>query len=270
VHFDADPARIAQVLGNLLSNASKFSPRGGRIGLSLEVAGSEHEQPQQAILRVRDSGIGIAADQLPHIFDMFMQVDTSLERSQSGLGIGLTLVKNLVEMHEGSVEAHSAGLGHGSEFVVRLPLLKDEGGGMKDGSDTGHSDSSFIQPASSLRVLIVDDNRDSADSLAMLLRLTGHQTHVSYDGLAGLEAAEKFQPEVALLDIGLPKLNGYEVCRRIRQQPWGKTMLLVALTGWGHAEDRKTSSAAGFDAHLVKPVEYEALKKLLSGLKATI
>jgi PAS domain S-box-containing protein len=272
IFLNADPTRLAQVVGNLLNNACKFTNKGGRIWLTVEREG------EQAVIRVRDSGIGIAADQLPRVFDMFMQADTSLERLVSGLGIGLTLVQDLVEMHEGTVEVHSAGVGQGSEFVVRLPLwkdeggrmgAKDEGGRMKDESGQESPASSFIPHPSSLKVLVVDDNRDSAMSLAMLLELTGNETHTAYDGLEAVEAAATLRPDVVLLDIGLPKLNGYEAARKIREQPWGKSMVLVALTGWGQEEDRRRSEEVGFNAHMVKPVELAALQKLLAGLKAT-
>ena len=267
IYLNADPTRLAQVVGNLLNNACKFTDKGGRIWLTVERE-PPRSPPSQggaeggiAVIRVRDSGMGIAADQLPHIFDMFMQVDTLLERSVSGLGIGLTLVKALVERHEGTVEAHSSGLGQGSEFVVRLPI-------MVEAPKPPPSEPTASQPTTTTgrRILVVDDNWDSAESLAMLLQIAGNETHTAHDGLEAVEAAERFRPDVVLLDIGLPQLNGYDVCRRIREQPWGKTMVLVALTGWGQEEDRNKSKDAGFDAHLVKPVDYGALMKLLASL----
>jgi CheY-like chemotaxis protein len=247
-----------QVVANLLSNACKYTGRGGRIRLEVEQEG------RHAVLRVQDNGVGIAPDQLGRIFDMFMQVDTSLERSVSGLGIGLTLVKSLVELHGGTVEARSDGPGQGSEFVLRLPLLVVE---PQMGLPLGPA-AAEAAPASPRRILIVDDNRDSAESLATLLSITGNQTRTAFDGLAAVEAAEAFQPDLVLLDIGLPKLNGYEACRRIREQAWSKGMLLVALTGWGQEEDRSRASDAGFDDYMVKPVDYTALKKLLASLPA--
>ena len=254
IHLDADPTRLAQVVGNLLNNACKFTDKGGHIHLMVERAGD------QAVIRVRDDGVGIVSDQLPRLFEMFAQADTSLERSRDGLGIGLTLAKTLVELHGGSVEAHSQGLGLGSEFTVRLPVLVDAPQSLsRVALDTPPA-------AQSRRILIVDDNEDGAQSLAILLRLSGHDTHTAHDGVAALEAAERVRPDVVLLDIGLPGLNGYEVCRRIRQQPWGKNLVLVALTGWGKDEDRKKSAEAGFDSHLVKPVDHAVLAGLLASM----
>jgi len=255
IYLNADPTRLTQVVGNLLNNACKFTDKGGRIWLAVEREGG------QAVIRVRDTGIGIAAGELPRIFEMFTQVDTSLERSVSGLGIGLTLVKNLVEMHGGTVEVHSAGIGQGSEFVVRLPIRIET---LKPPPEPTVSEPTTTRR----RILVVDDNRDSAESLALLLKLTGNETHTAYDGLEAVEAAATFRPEVVLLDIGLPKLNGFEAARKIREQPWGKGMVLMALTGWGQDEDRKKSREAGFDGHLVKPVDHVALTKLLAELGA--
>ena len=254
VYVYADSVRLVQLFGNLLSNASKYSEPGSRIELTVEQQGGE------ALVSVKDTGIGIPPDMLSKIFEIFTQVDQSLERSQGGLGIGLMLVKQLVEMHGGSVRALSEGPGRGSEFVVRLPVqtgkprqeqpLKTIRAGPT--STEGH------------RILVVDDNRDSAGSLAALLQMTGNETHMAYDGLQALDEAATFKPQVVLLDIGLPELNGYDVCRKIRQQPWGKDMVLIALTGWGQEEDRKRSAEAGFDDHLVKPVNHDALMKILA------
>jgi CheY-like chemotaxis protein len=255
LYLDADPARMVQAIGNLLSNACKFTNRGGRIRLSVAREG------EQAVIRVQDDGVGIAPEQLGRIFEMFMQVDTSLERSVSGLGIGLTLVKSLVESHGGSVEAHSAGIGQGSEFLLRLPLIAELPKPLPPAPLA-----SVPGPAAQRRILIVDDNRDSAESLGMLLSITGHQTHTAFDGLEAVEAAEKLKPDLVLLDIGLPKLNGYEACRRIRDQAWSKGMTVVALTGWGQEEDRSRASEAGFDSYMLKPVDYAALKRLIASL----
>jgi signal transduction histidine kinase/ActR/RegA family two-component response regulator len=258
LYLDADPVRLAEIVGNLLNNASKFTVRGGRIRLTVEQDGGE------AIIRVWDSGIGIASDKLPHIFDVFMQVDTSLDRPQGGLGLGLTLVKSLVELHGGTVQAYSAGIGQGSEFVVRLPIMVRTPA--QAPSKPAASESAIATPR---RILVVDDNRDSAESLATLLKLSGNETHTAFDGDEALERAAAVRPDVVLLDIGLPKMNGYEAARRIRQQPWGKSMVLVALTGWAHDEDRQKTRQAGFNAHLVKPVDLAAIRKLLAASAAS-
>ncbi len=261
VYLHADPVRLAQVFSNLLNNACKYSEPAGRIWLTAERRGSE------VVVTVKDAGVGIAPDMLPRIFDMFSQVDLSLERSQGGLGIGLTLVKNLVELHAGTVEAKSAGTGRGSEFVVNLPLPSETwlaAQGETGNPQTLAAGNAPVAPVR--RILVVDDNRDAATSLARLLQLSGNTTHTAFDGLEAVQAAATHQPDVVLLDIGLPHLNGYEACRRIREQPWGKHMALVALTGWGQEDDRQKSKDAGFNAHLVKPVEYAALTTLLGEL----
>ena len=262
IFLNADPTRLAQVVGNLLNNACKFTDKGGRISVTLEAKGTGHEA--EVVIRVRDSGIGIAADQRSRIFEMFTQIETSVERSRSGLGIGLSLVKNLVEQHGGAVEVHSAGMGQGSEFVVRLPILVET---MK--MPSAEPAPSETTTTTARRILVVDDNRDSAQSLAMLLELTGNETYVAHDGDAGVKAATTFRPDVVLLDIGLPKLNGYQAARKIREQPSGKRVVLVALTGWGQEEDQEKSREAGFDAHLVKPVDFAVLSKLLAEVGAS-
>jgi signal transduction histidine kinase/CheY-like chemotaxis protein len=254
--LDADATRLTQAICNLLNNAGKFTSRGGRILLAVE------RQDAQAVIRVRDTGLGIAPDQLSRIFDLFAQVDTSLERTRSGLGIGLTLVKNIVEMHGGTVQAHSDGIGQGSEFVVRVPVPAEA-------SEPALPQPSPREPAvhtPARRILVVDDNHDSAASLAMLLKLAGNETRTAHDGLQAVEAAAAFKPEVILLDIGLPKLNGYDAARRIRERSGSNGTVLVALTGWGQDRDRQMSKEAGFDAHLVKPVDLAALKQLLASL----
>jgi PAS domain S-box-containing protein len=253
VHIDADPVRLAQVFSNLLNNSAKYTEPGGHIWLTAEV--SDHE----VAVRVRDTGLGIPAHALPRIFEMFSQVDRNMERAQGGLGIGLTLVRRLVEMHGGTVEARSEGPGKGSEFTVRLPLMK-EGAVGRQAPTTGDGPAT----TSKRRILIVDDNHDSAMSLGMMLNLMGNDTRIAHDGLAAVEAAGEFRPDIILLDIGLPKLNGYEACRRIREQPWSKGMVIVALTGWGQEEDRRRSAEAGFNHHMVKPVEVDALEKVLA------
>ncbi|WP_254511497.1 PAS domain-containing hybrid sensor histidine kinase/response regulator [Anatilimnocola floriformis] len=250
VIVDGDLTRLAQVFLNLLNNAAKYSERGGRITLTAELRGTN------VVVSVRDTGIGIAPEQLPRIFEMFSQVDQSLEKSQGGLGIGLTLVRRLVEMHGGSVEARSEGPGRGSEFIVQLPVVvADSAVPTKKNESTSKS---------SLRILIVDDNRDSAMSLAKMLKYLGNETHTANDGEEAIAATTEFEPQVILLDIGLPKLNGYEACRRIRKLPRGQEMLIIAQTGWGQEEDRQRTRDAGFDHHLVKPVEISKLMKLLA------
>ena len=253
LRVDADPTRLAQVLANLLNNAAKYTQEGGRVWLSVEREGDE------AVFRVRDNGSGIPPEMLPRIFDLFTQVDQSLDRSQGGLGIGLTLVRRLVEMHHGTVKASSAGPGQGSEFVVRLPALAPGTTGFKP-TNGGLAPSA---PHAKYRVLVVDDNVDAADSLAVLVRLHGHEVRIANDGHTALETAQDFRPEVVLLDIGLPGMNGYEVARRLRAGADGNRLLLAAVTGYGHAEDRSRSRQAGIDHHLVKPIDPEALRQLL-------
>ena len=254
IYLDADRARLAQVFGNLLNNSSKYTRPHGTITLSAERTDGE------VVVTVKDTGAGIPKDKLASIFDMFMQVDGTAERSQGGLGIGLTLVKRLAEMHGGSIEARSAGEGQGSEFIVRLPVISEPATVSQPGP------ASEPEPSTQRQILIVDDNRDSADSLAMLLEITGNKTYMAHDGEEAVEAIEKHRPEVVLLDIGLPKLDGHEVCRRVRQQPWGRDIVMIALTGWGQEDDRRKSEEAGFNGHLVKPVDYDNLLDLLSVL----
>jgi PAS domain S-box-containing protein len=253
---DADMTRLAQVFLNLLNNAAKYSERGGHIQLDVEL------QDGEVMVTVKDTGIGIAADQMPRIFDMFTQIDGSLERSRGGLGIGLTLVQRLVEMHGGRLEASSEGPGKGSKFVVHLPVVIEA----STPHETGDETEWVVAP--SQRILVVDDNLDGADSLSEMLRIMGNDTRTAYDGQAGVDMAGKFRPDVVLLDIGLPKLNGYEACRRIREQSWGKGVVLVAVTGWGQDEDRRRSRDAGFDLHLVKPVDPQLLMKALAELQS--
>ncbi len=253
--LDADPVRLAQVLANLLNNAAKYTPEGGRIWLTARRTGSNVE------VSVRDSGTGIPAEVLPKVFDLFMQVERTYSRAQGGLGIGLTLVRSLVSLHGGSVEARSAGPGRGSEFLVRLPLAP----GRFAAHDRRDARPSAVAPR---RILVVDDNRDAADSLGMLLKLLGADVCTANDGPAALEAFRTYRPSVMLLDIGLPEMDGYEVARRTRQQPEGGDVTLIALTGWGQEEDRRRSREAGIDHHLVKPVDLGVLEKLLAALPA--
>ena len=253
--IDADPVRIAQIFGNLLQNAYKYSEPGATVWLSVERQGSDVR------ISIRDSGIGISPELLPRIFDLFTQARTKSDRTQAGLGLGLTLVKQLVTMHGGTVEARSEGLGKGSEFIVRLPLASARTGMAVAGPIAA------LPVAPTRRVLVVDDNSETADSLVVLLRLLGHDTEIAYDGLAAVEAAERFGPDVILLDIGLPKLNGYEVCQRIRREPWGERIVIVAVSGWGQEADRKKSRDAGFDYHMVKPLDYTLLLRVLADPK---
>jgi signal transduction histidine kinase/CheY-like chemotaxis protein len=250
----ADPIRLAQVFANLLNNAAKYTEKAGHIWLTAERRNGE------AVVSVRDTGIGIAAEHLPHIFGLFSQVGTALERSQGGLGIGLSLAKGLVELHGGTIEAQSGGSGMGSEFTVQLPIAAEPGETPQETTSNGEK----TQSVRMCRILVVDDLRDAADSMATMLRMMGHDTRTAYDGLEAVQTAAAFRPQVVLLDIGLPKMNGYEAARRIRSEPWGGNVALVALTGWGQEEDEQRSLEAGFDHHLTKPVDPAALEKLLA------
>jgi len=252
IWLDADPVRLAQVFNNLLNNAYKYTGKGGTIWLTVG------QQGDDVTVSIRDSGIGIPGDRLESVFVMFEQVEETASQATGGLGIGLTLVKRLVELHGGTIRAWSEGMGHGSEFVVRLPVLA---AAPEDERPNGPEAASTLLAR---RILVVDDNRDSAESLALLLGLHGHETQAVYDGMAAVETAESFRPHMLLLDRGLPILNGIEVCRRIREQVWGKEMVIVALTGWGQEEDRRKSKEAGFDEHLVKPVNHATLLRLLA------
>jgi signal transduction histidine kinase len=250
IKLQADATRLEQVFANLLNNAAKYTERGGRISLAAERSGGE------AVVRVRDNGFGIPADLLPRVFELFTQADRTLDRAEGGLGIGLTLVRSLVEMHGGTVQAFSDGPGKGSEFVVHLPVLPRS--------------QVLIDPPPpatengvASRVLVVDDNRDSADSLAVLVRLWGHEARTAHEGLSAVKAARAYRPEAVLLDIGLPGLDGYEVARQLRRD-LGHEVLLVALTGYGQDEDRRKSREAGFDHHLVKPADPNDLRRLLA------
>jgi signal transduction histidine kinase/ActR/RegA family two-component response regulator len=255
--LSVDPTRIVQVICNLISNAAKYTPPGGRISVSVRKDSNGSDSVLE--LSVRDTGIGIPQDMLQKVFDMFTQVTQSMERSQGGLGIGLTLVKRLVELHGGTVEARSAGPGRGSEFVVRLPEHPEAAVPMRVAALP-----QAATPAAGRRILVADDNRDAADSLAFMLRLAGHEVRIAYDGQQAIDMAEAFRPALALIDIGMPRLNGCETARRLRAKPYGETMLLIALTGWGQPDDRNRSLAAGFDHHIVKPVDPSMLERLLA------
>jgi CheY-like chemotaxis protein len=256
IEVDADLGRLAQVFSNLLNNAAKYTESGGRITISAAREGRE------SVVRVRDSGIGISAEQLPRIFEMFMQVDQSLERGQGGLGVGLTLSKRVVELHGGTIEATSAGLGKGSEFIVRLPLLESR----QPKPPAPSVDAAPVHDGTGQRILVADDNVDSAAMLAVALRVKRHDVRTAHDGISALEIAAKFEPALAILDIGMPKLNGYDVARRLRAR-FKDRIVLVAITGWGQEDDKRRAVEAGFDHHLTKPVELQAVDRILSGLE---
>jgi PAS domain S-box-containing protein len=247
----ADRARLIQVLCNLITNAAKYSPPGGEIEIGARKTSKDLE------ISVRDKGVGIPPDKLTEIFDLFAQLDRGLERQGGGLGIGLTLARQIIELHQGTIEARSEGMGKGSEFVLHLPMLPAR----TPKRTTDPAQGTAIRR----RVLVADDNRDAADSLALLLGRR-HEVHRAYDGAMAFELASSIQPEVMLLDIGMPRMDGYEVARRVRGEPWGANVYLVALSGWGRDEDKRRAVEAGFDAHLVKPATPEALDRLLAGI----
>jgi len=249
IWLDADPVRLVEVVENLLHNAAKYTPTGGKISLTVE------RHADEAVVRVIDTGVGIEPDLLPRVFELFVQGHRPIDRSQGGLGIGLTLVHNLVEMHGGTVEARSGGAGRGAEFIVRLPARP---AGEKENQASQEPD-----PTRPHRVLIVEDHPVAARMLALALREAGnHEVEIVDDGYAALETAKTFRPELVLLDIGLPGINGYEVAMRLREMPDGDKFLIVAVTGYGQEEDRRRSQEAGFDEHLLKPVALDVLKKL--------
>jgi CheY-like chemotaxis protein len=242
------------VFSNLLNNSAKFSEPGQEITLTVEQVGGN------AIVRVRDAGIGIHPEMLPRVFEMFRQADRTGGRSRGGLGIGLSLVKRIIEMHGGTVTVRSEGVGHGSEFIVQLPAIDAS----RVEANRRSLDANGHLPRR--KILVVDDNADAAESLAALLRISGHDTRMAHDGHAAVEVAEQFHPDVVFLDIGMPVLDGHETAKLIRQQPWGKDMVLVALTGWGQSEDRRRSKDAGFNHHLVKPADPAVVEQLLASL----
>ena len=248
--LDADATRIAQIVLNLLTNAAKFTPGGGQVSVTAR------PQDDRVAVIVKDSGVGIAAEDQEKVFGMFVQLNRDMRRSQTGLGIGLTLVKQMTEMHGGSVAVWSAGAGLGSEFTITLPLA------VAAESDPGRLPDSAA-PHTALRILVADDSQDGADSLAFLLKAAGHDVYTAYDGRTAIELAERHRPDAVLLDIGMPEVSGYDVARAIRREAWGRPMRLVALTGWGQAEHRRRSIEVGFDDHLVKPVELDVLEKCL-------
>jgi len=258
VYVDADPVRLAQVLANLLDNAAKYTERGGHIRLSANVEGRE------LVISVKDDGIGIAEEHLPRLFDMFAQTTSALRRAQGGLGIGLSLARALVELHGGSVMAYSEGPGRGSEFMVRLPLARTR---MLERD--AHAPEEPAAPAGR-RILVADDNHDAAESLAMMLRMGGNDVRTGRDGVEAVTIAQSYHPQVVLLDIGMPRMNGYDAARRIRSEPWGREMMLIALTGWGQDEDKRRAREAGFDHHLTKPVDADELEKLVASARPVL
>jgi signal transduction histidine kinase len=258
-----DLTRLSQVLANLLNNAAKYTDTHGCIQLRVERDGGE------AVIRVQDNGIGISNEMLSKVFDLFAQADRTLERASGGLGIGLALVRRLVEMHGGSVSAHSGGVGQGTEMVVRLPIAIDD---RPLPSRPRETEEAVSAPTTTLsrRILIVDDNKDAADSMALLVETAGHSVRTAYDGHQALDLAAAFAPDTLVLDLGVPGLNGFEIARRIRRQPWGKGVALIALTGWGQEQDRRRTAEAGFDAHLIKPVSKVDLLSALGACVQTI
>lgn len=256
VRLDADPVRLLQILSNLLTNACNFSPPGGRIRLTATLDDAD------VLISISDNGAGIAPEHRESIFEIFAQGHHSSESPTRGLGVGLSLVKRLVELHGGSVGVRSEGLGKGSEFTIRLPLAS---GPILANTSSDTRDVSAGEYGK--RILVVDDNVDNAESLSMLLSLNGYETRVAFDGLVALELAGQFRPQIVLLDIGLPKMNGLDVCRRIRKEPWGVDIQIIAVTGWGQDSDRQKSADAGFDHHLVKPVEYSHIEQALASAR---
>ena len=251
---EADPARLGQVFGNLVNNACRYMAPKGQLWVTIERAGSD------AVVTITDTGIGIPPEQLSSIFEMFSQVDRT-NRTHGGLGIGLHLVKRLIEMHGGEVSAHSDGPGLGSRFTVRLPALPES---VTIEETPKPLPASSPEPRVPRRVLVVDDNTDNAELLKILLEDEGHETFMAHDGVEGLAAAERLRPDVVLMDLGLPRIDGFDACRRIREQPWGKQILVIAITGWGQDVDRRRSQEAGFDHHLVKPVDAQAISALMN------
>ena len=240
-------------MSNLLINAAKYTPRRGCISLAVEA------EAEDAVIRVRDNGVGIAQENLGGLFEKFSQVRSTQDRTGGGLGIGLALSKGLVHMHGGTIVASSPGVGEGSEFVIRLPIAAEQAPAPIDVARTATT-----VPAGGLKVLVADDNEDAVESAAMVLSLNGNDVKLARDGLEAVEAAGRYRPDVVLLDIGMPKLNGFEACRRIRSEPWGRNMLVVAVTGWGQEEDRRRTAEAGFDAHFTKPVDFASVMALIS------
>jgi CheY-like chemotaxis protein len=255
---NGDMARLTQVVANLLNNAAKYTPNGGHIVLSLEQEG------QEAVISVKDNGIGIEPNAIDHVFDMFAQIDSAQQAKEGGgLGIGLNIVKRLVHMHHGSIEGRSDGAGKGSEFIVRLPLESSAEAALRQ--DPVNKDAS----SAPRRVLVVDDNQDAAFTMSLILKKQGHMVKTAYDGVEAVQSAESFKPDVIFMDIGMPRMNGFDACKAIRSMQWGKSIHIIALSGWGQEEDRNKSEEAGFDQHIVKPIERRTLERLMNEAPVT-
>ena len=254
-----DPVRLVQIAANLISNAIKYTPHGGVIAVEIEIDGDE------VVLNVRDNGVGITPEMLPHVFDIFTQAASHADIEERGLGIGLALVRNLVELHGGRIEARSAGVGRGSEFIVRLPISKEPAATSQESAPGSQPDS--VEDNQPVRVLVIDDDRDVGDSFGLLLKSLGAAFKLAYDGPSGIAAVESFKPDLIFLDIGMPGMNGYETAGLIRKNAHSHPFMLIALTGWGQAEDRRQTQEAGFDLHLTKPPNIEAIEELLRKVK---
>jgi CheY-like chemotaxis protein len=252
IRIDGDGARLVQIFANVLTNAVKFTPRGGHIWFTAD------QQSAEAVVRIRDTGIGIAPDALPRVFDMFQQAEPILERSVGGLGIGLTLARRLVEMHDGRIAISSPGRGQGTEVEIRLPIATVQG------ASTVEAEASIVAARRTLRVLIVEDNVDAAEMVELAVSQMGHVTKVTHDGATAIAIAAQFAPDVVLLDIGLPVMNGYAVARTLREMPEFAGVHIAAVTGWGQEEDRRKAREAGFDSHFTKPLSPVALQDLLA------
>jgi signal transduction histidine kinase/ActR/RegA family two-component response regulator len=258
IYVQADSSRLAQVFANLLHNSVKYTEPGGHVWLTAQILGNE------VVVVVRDTGIGIRPDDIPRIFELFVQVAPVLERSKGGLGIGLSLAKGIVELHGGRIEATSAGVGKGSEFLVRLPILAS----VANAADS-HAEEKSSRHVTRRRIVVVDDLADAADSLAIMLQTMGHDTRTAYDGVEAVQAVAAFKPDIVFLDIGLPKMNGYDAASSIRAQSNGKHVVLVAVTGWGQEQDRRRPADVGFDHHLTKPADPQMVESLISSLDQT-
>jgi CheY-like chemotaxis protein len=257
VYIEADRVRLTQVFMNLINNAAKYTPDPGQIWLTLGLNNNH------AIVQVKDTGIGVATENLPRLFELFYQADRSFTRAEGGLGLGLTLVQRILELHGGTVQAFSAGVNQGSEFVVSLPVLQEAS---EQDPRKQLSVDSFTAKPRVRRILVADDFPQAAETLAQLLRQEGYEVQIARDGLEAVRTAERSHPDVIVLDLAMPELNGYDAARKIRQEPWGKDVVLIALTGWGQQRDRHRTKEAGFDAHLTKPIKYEAILELLEKL----